>query len=95
MHTIKLDALLHKTCIKVLRFDICISMISLSKIEHQRRGDHLFSQRNKATELAVGMGVGGNCEGGWTKFEKGGLGSIGGGGGLHKIGGSRTPLCQL
>ena len=93
MHTMKLDALLPKTCIKVLRLGMCTSMISLSKIAHQRRGDHLLSQRNKATELAVGMGVRGNCEGGWTKFEKGGLGSIGGGGGLHKIGGSRTPLC--
>ena len=96
MHTMKLDALLHKTCIKVLRFDICISMISLSKIEHQRRGDHLFSQRNKAAELAVGMGVGGNNGPPplWTKFEKRGLGNIGEVG-LHKIGGSRTPLCQL
>ena len=95
MHTMKLDALLHKTCIKVLRFDICISMISLSKIEHQRRGDHLFSQRNKAAELAVGMGVGGNSEGGWTKFEKWGLGNIrGGGAGLREIGDFRTPHCQ-
>ena len=79
MHTMKLDALLHKTCIKVLRLDMCTSLISLSKIEHQRRGDHLFRQRNKATELAVGMGVGGHSEGEWTKFEKRGLSNIGGG----------------
>ena len=70
MHTMKLDALLHKTCIKVLRLDMCTSLISLSKIEHQWRGDHLFRQRNKATELAMGMGVGGHSEGEWTKFEK-------------------------
>ena len=29
------DALLHKTHIKVLRLDMCTSMISLSKIAHQ------------------------------------------------------------
>ena len=79
MHTMKLDALLHKTCIKVLRLDICTSAISLSKIEHQRRNDHLFRQRNKATELAVGLGVGCHSEGEWTKFEKQGLSNIGGG----------------
>ena len=28
----KLEALMHKSCIKVLRIDICTSMISLSKI---------------------------------------------------------------
>ena len=57
MHTMKLDALLHKTRIKVLRLDICTSMI-LSKIAHQMWRDHPFSQRNKATEWAVGVGVG-------------------------------------
>ena len=50
--------------------DMCTSVISLTKIEHQRKGDHLFWQRNKATELAVGMGVGGHSEGECTKFEK-------------------------
>ena len=36
--------------------------------------DHLFNQRNKAMQRAVGLGVGGNKEGGWegeggwTKF---------------------------
>ena len=34
--------------------------------------NHPFSLRNKTTEKAVGMGVGGYREGGWTKFEKGG-----------------------
>ena len=76
-----------------LRFDICISMISLTKIAHQRRSNHLFSQKNKAAELAVRVGVGGNSEGRWTKFEKWGLGSIGGGD-LREIGGFRTPLCK-
>ena len=32
MHSMKLEALMHKSCIKVLRIDICTSMISLSKI---------------------------------------------------------------
>ena len=52
----KLDALLHKTCIKVLSFDICASMMSLSKIAHQMWRDHPFSHRNKTTEKAVGTG---------------------------------------
>ena len=34
MHTMKLDSLLHKRRIKVLRLDIRTSMISLSKIAH-------------------------------------------------------------
>ena len=34
MHTIKFDSLLHKRRIKVLRLDMCTSMISLSKIAH-------------------------------------------------------------
>ena len=36
--------------------------------------NHPFSQRNKTTERAVGVGVGGKREwgGDWTKFEKGG-----------------------
>ena len=46
----KLDALLHKTYIKVLRFDMCTSMISLSKIARQVWCDHPFGQRNKTTE---------------------------------------------
>ena len=37
MYTLKLDALFHKTRIKVLRLDMCTSMISLSKIPHQLR----------------------------------------------------------
>ena len=52
----KLDASLHKTCIKVLRFDMCTSMISLSKIAHQMCCDHPFSHRNKTTENRVGTG---------------------------------------
>ena len=68
----KLDALLHKTRIKVLRLDMCTS-ISLSKIAHQMCCDHPFSQRNKITELAVGVEVGGHMEGEGVKFEKGGM----------------------
>ena len=54
------------------------------------------SQRNKTTERAVSVGVGVDREeglglGGWTKFEKGGLGNVGGG--LHKIRGL-GPLCR-
>ena len=41
--------------------------------------NHSFIQRNKATEKAVGVGVGDDMERrGWTKFEKEGVGSIGG-----------------
>ena len=49
--------------------------------------DHPFSQRSKTTERAVGVGVGGDREeeGGWTKFEKGRVGNVGGGG-LQKMG---------
>ena len=47
----KLDTLLHKTYIKVLRVDMCRSLISL--MWH----DHPFSQRNKTTEIAVGWGL--------------------------------------
>ena len=52
--------------------------------------DHSFSQRNKTTEWAVGMGVGDNMEGGLgvglvDKICKwGGLGTIGR---VYKIGG--------
>ena len=46
-----------------------------SKIAHQMRRDHPFSQRNRITERTVGVEVGGDREwerGDWTKFEKGG-----------------------
>ena len=46
--------------------------------------DHRFSGRNKTPEITVGVEVGGDRQGGWEKFEKGGVGNIGG---LHKIGG--------
>ena len=41
--------------------------------------DHPFSQGNKTTERAVGVGVGGNRVGGsgCTKFEKVGGGGVG------------------
>ena len=69
----KLDALLHKTHIKALRIDMCTSMISLNKIAHQMWHDCTFSQRNKTTERAVIVGVGG---------DRGGSGR---GGGVGKI----------
>ena len=73
----KLDALLQKTCIKVLRLDICTSMV-LSEIAHQLWHNHPFSQRNKTTEWAVGVEVGGDREGrSWTKLEKVGVGNLG------------------
>ena len=36
--------------------------IPLSKLTHQIWRDHPFSQRNKTTERAVGVGVGGDRE---------------------------------
>ena len=39
--------------------------------------DHPFSQKNKTTERAVGVAVGDDREGGWTKFEKGEVANIG------------------
>ena len=50
LHTMKPNALLHKTHIEVLRLDMCTSIISLSKIADQIWRDHPFSQRNKTTE---------------------------------------------
>ena len=66
----KLDALLHKTCTKVLRLDMCISMISSSKIAHQMWRDHPFSQRKKKTKWVVGVGFGFDREGGLDKIWK-------------------------
>ena len=67
---------------------MCRSILSLSKIAHQIKSDHPFSQRNRTTERAVRVGVGGDREagrkGGWAKFEKEGLAILEG---HHKIGG--------
>ena len=51
--------------------------------------DHPFNQRNKTTEKVVGVGFGGDREGGggWTKFEKGG--------GRQYNKGVRTPLATM
>ena len=51
MHTMKSDALLHKTSIKIkaIRLDMCTSMITLSKIAHQVWCNQPFSQINKTT----------------------------------------------
>ena len=80
----KLDALLQKThqgpsVTKVPRLDMCRSIMSLSNIAHQMWHNHPFSQRNKTTERAVGLGVWmRQGKGIWTKFEKVGVGNIGG-----------------
>ena len=75
----KFDALLHETYIKVFLvivsykgFDMCRSILSLSKIAHQMWHDHPFSQRNMTTERAVewSLAVTGKWEGGWTTFVK-------------------------
>ena len=50
---------------------------------------HSFSQRKKTSKRVVEMKVGGNREEGWTKFQKDGVGNIGG---LHNKGGVRNPL---
>ena len=52
----KLDAMLHKTPIKVLRLNMCTSMISSSKIADLMWRDSPFSRKNKTTEWAVGGG---------------------------------------
>ena len=70
----KRGTLLHKTRIKILRLNMCTSMTSLGKITHQMWYNHPFSQRNKTTEWAIGMGAGGDREGwGGQSLKKGGL----------------------
>ena len=49
---------------------MCGSIISLSKIAYQMWHDHPLGQR--------GWGLVATGEGGWTKFEKGGIGNAGG-----------------
>ena len=93
MHTMKLDALSHKTHIKVLRLDVCTFMI-LSKIAHLKCGTitHSVKETRQQNEQ-WGQGCRQQGRGGWTKFEEGGVGNIGG---LHKMGGGGVgPLCQL
>ena len=46
----------------VPRFDICRSIISVSKIVHQMWCDHPFSQGNKTTKRVVWVGIGDNRE---------------------------------
>ena len=48
----------------ISRLDMCRFIILLSKIAHQMWWDQVFNQRNKTTERAVGLGVGGDREGG-------------------------------
>ena len=57
----KLDALLHKTHIKVLlllRHQGSKCVDPLSKIAHQMWRDHPFSQRDRKAGKTVGVGVG-------------------------------------
>ena len=58
---------------KVPMLNMCRSISSSSKIAHQMWHDHPFSQRNRTTEIPVGMGVGDDRKvgEGWTKFENG------------------------
>ena len=60
----KLDALLHKTHIRVKepRLNMCRSILSFCKIAHQMWHDHPFSQRNRTTERTVRVGFGGDRE---------------------------------
>ena len=76
----KLDTLLHKTNLKVVRPDMCRSIILLSKITHQMWRDHTFCQRNKTTEGVVGVGLGGDRGSGAVgqSLKKEGVGNIGG-----------------
>ena len=56
----KPDTLLHKTHMKVLlvpRFDMCRSILLLSKIAHQLWHDHTLSHRNRTTERIVWVDV--------------------------------------
>ena len=53
------------------RFDMCRSII-LSKIAHKMWHDHPFSQRNKTTERAMEVGIGGDREEEGEGLEKGG-----------------------
>ena len=41
-------------------FDMCESIVSFDKVAHQMWHNHPFGQRNKTTERAVGVAVGGN-----------------------------------
>ena len=79
------------------RLDMCRSIISLSKIKHKMLKCGVITHSVKETwqqkEQWQWM-LEARWGGGWTKFEKKGVGNKGGGGSLHKIGGLGT-LCQL
>ena len=91
MHTMELDTLLHKTCIKVLRLDMCTSMISLSEIAHLKYGAITHSAKETRQQNEQwGWGLEATEKGDWTKFEEAERGQYRGG--IHKIGGVRTPL---
>ena len=55
----------HSKVILVPRLDIYRSIISLSEKTHQMWHNHLFSQRNKTSKIAVGGGEG------WRQQERG------------------------
>ena len=70
----KLDALLQgPSDTKVPMFDVCRTIISLSKITHQKRRDNQFSQRNEAKKEHLGWKLVVTCKrgggnGGWTIY---------------------------
>ena len=73
----KLDTLLHKICIKVLRLDMWTSMISLSKIAASNVAWSPIQPKKQ--DNRIGSGVGGwrwQRRGGWTKLEIGGVGKV-------------------
>ena len=67
---------------EVSRFDMFGFMISLSKIAHQMWCNDQVGERNKTTERAVWVGVGGNRGGGGQNLKRGDKQCRGG---LHKI----------
>ena len=56
--------------------------------QHKTRHDHSFSQRNKTSEIAVNVKVGGNEKEGLDKILGRCVGNIGG---FHNIGVVRNP----
>ena len=84
VHTMKLDSLLHKRRIEVLRLDMCTSMISLSKIAHLKC-DAITHSAKETRQHNEQWGWGWRQQGrrGVNKIWRRWVGIIGGG--LHKI----------
>ena len=79
MHTMKLDALLHKTCTKVLRLNMGTSMISFRKIAHQMWHEKSLAEspiqpKKPDNKMSSRTGVWRKLRRrGWTKCEKWGV----------------------